>query len=702
MKNLTHNNFKRHTRSHNRPQNLNRVLLSSAALIGALQSLPVSAQDSYHVASLEETLVTGYKRTGDYTVITENTEQLIDTAGAMGDPLSAIFALPGVLYSDGQEPAVRGSSPDDNTFVVDFMPASYIFHDFGVSVFSEFILHDFQMYSAGFGPEYSNATGAVFDVTLRDPESKPFTTVIDFSMLRSGLFMESGVTENSAFYVSYRQSMLDLFINADDIDEQDGIKIVELPQDKDYQAKYTWRINDNNKLSLSANGASDYIDAILSEEADFVAANPDFAGDAKIDNTYRGQNLLWEYSGEKGAALKFGLGHLDDSSKLHWGLNNYYVDEHSKRNTVKARVTLPVGDQFFINAGSEYSTVDWDYSYSAVLFVCTEFDPSCELNRTGERVNSKMRLDTTHTTHHLSGVWYPIENLSLELGAQQHSNNYTDERHTLPRMAIDWEIADGTHIKAKAGQYSQFPELEYVLPDTGNPALKSPRSDHFTLGFDHEFNEDWSMTAELYHKTFSDLPLAVATDADNSEQRYTNQTEGKANGLDIMLTKNNNGRWWGWWSLSYGKSERTNQLTGETKDYRLDTPLVANWVLNYQLSENVNVGWRWSVRSGKAYTPITGVQENPWFEDHVLPVYGEAFSERLPLYNRLDLRLQWDTTAFGKDAELIVDILNALDYDNIADRGLDYDKVRTVEDQVVTVDTAEMGIQPALTYRVIF
>jgi len=675
-------------------------VLTGTVLLGSMFSQLALAQNDYDIASLEETLVTGYKRSGDYSVITEDTEQLIDTAGAMGDPLSAIFALPGVLYSNGIEPAVRGSSPEDNTFVVDFMPASYIFHDFGVSVFSEFILHDFQMYSAGFGPEYSNATGAVFDVTLRDPESKPLTTVIDFSMLRSGIFMEGGVTDNSAFYLSYRKSMLNLFINADDIDEEDGIKIVELPEDSDYQAKYAWYINDNNKISISANGATDFIDAILSEEADFVAANPDFAGRAKLKNDYRGQNILWEYDNAEGTVFKLGAGHLDDGSILNWG-NDYYIDTRSKRDTVKARITLPITDNLFINAGSELSKVNWDYNLNMALFVCTEFDPSCDLNRTDELITTKSTLKTEHTTHHLSTVWYPVQNLSFELGGQQYYNDYTRERLNLPRMAIDWEIVSGTHLKAKAGQYSQFPELEYALPETGSPELKSPRSDHYTLGIEHEFNADWTLSAELYHKTFSELPLAMVDDDDDSE-RYTNNTEGKANGLDLMLTKNNNGRWWGWWSLSYGKSERTNQLTGETKDYRLDTPLVTNWVMNYQLTDNLTIGWRWSLRSGKSYTPITGVQEHPWFEDHVLPVYGEAFSERLPMYNRLDLRLQWNTTTFGKDAELIVDILNALNYNNVADRGLDYQKVKTPDDRVVTVDTEEMGIQPALTYRVTF
>lgn len=652
-------------------------------------------------ARVEETLVTGYKRTGDYTVITENAEKLIDTAGAFGDPLAAIFALPGVLYSDGQEPAVRGSSPYDNTFVVDFLPASYIFHDFGVSIFSEFILRDFQMYSAGFGPEYSGATGAVFDVSLRQPENKPLSATLDLSMLRSGVFMEGGVTDSSAFYISYRKTMLHYFIDNEDASE-DGININEFPKDEDYQAKYSWQINKNHLLSFSANGAADKAAAELTEEANFVASNPDFAGDAEMDDSYDGRSVLWEYTGDSGTLFKLGYGRLDDQNNLSWGGDDYHSNIQSKRDTIKDYLSIPLSNQFYLNLGSELAKTTFSYDLDAFLYICTEFDPDCDLKRSGERVTTNSSLEAKEIMHHISGVWLPLDTISIELGGQYQYNDYTEETFYHPRFAADWQFIESSRLTAKAGRYSRFPDIETVLPETGNPDLKSPLSDHFTLGLEQEFNDGWSLTTELYYKTFSNLPLALDQNSNNIEQRYSNDTEGKAQGIDIMLNKNRTGKWWGWWSLSYGKSERTNLVTGETKDYYLDTPLVANWVMNYQFTSRFNAGWRWSMRSGKSYTPITGVQQNPWFEDNVLPVYGDAFSERLPMYNRLDIRFQWDIITFGKDSEFIIDILNALNNDNISSRSLDYEKVENPEDEVITEDNTDMGIQGAITYRITF
>ena len=70
-------------------------------------------------------------RASNYTEITAQTEKLMDMAGAFGDPISAVSTLPGIIIPVGEtEPAVRGSSPNDNTYYVDGIPAGYIFHEF--------------------------------------------------------------------------------------------------------------------------------------------------------------------------------------------------------------------------------------------------------------------------------------------------------------------------------------------------------------------------------------------------------------------------------------------------------------------------------------------------------------------------------------------------------------------------------------------
>jgi len=106
------------------------------------------------------------------TEMTQQTERLLSIAGAATDPLQAIYALPGVTFSSGgdgpgaSEPVIRGSAPQDNAYFIELIPASYIFHLFGNSIFEKHIISAFDLYPAAFSSKYGNATGGIIDVTF--------------------------------------------------------------------------------------------------------------------------------------------------------------------------------------------------------------------------------------------------------------------------------------------------------------------------------------------------------------------------------------------------------------------------------------------------------------------------------------------------------------------------------------------------------
>ncbi len=647
-----------------------------------------------------EVVIVEGKPLEDKTEISDDAKKLVEIPGALGDPLGAVFSLPGVVYSDGDsgEPAVRGSSPEDNSFVVDFLPAGYVFHEFSTSVFHESILQGFQLHASGYGPEYADVTGAVFDISLRDPKNQEFSGIADFSMLRSGLFIESGITENSAFYASYRKSLIHLFIP--DNEEEDGVKITNVPQDEDYQFKYLWEVNSANKLTISANGATDTADAEFSRESDFVRSNPDFEGDASLETEFNGQSIIWDHYGGDGKYLKVGFGHLKDSSAVDWG-DDFFSRTEFEQNTLKARYSMPVTDSQTITLGATVKDYKFTYTYDLILFVCTEFDADCDLNRRG-RIQDQDSLDAREYVLYINDSWMLTDWLEWNIGAQWQTNDYTEESFTNPRTSLRFLLGKNWTLTTKTGKYNRFPDLGFVLPKLGNPNLKSPESEHFSIGLENSLDYGWSWSLETYYKTFDNLPLALQEDQPDADLLYSNDVEGKAYGIELFVDKELTDNWYSWLSFSYAKSERTNKRNGETRDYYLDTPMMFNWVLNYQWTEKLNLSWRWTVRSGAAYTPIVGIQENPFFEDSVLPLYGEPYSERLPTYLRLDIRFKWDLPIGNYPGELILDIINATNQKNVTDRSLDYDRVESVNDPVYIEETEGLGIIPALGYRLRF
>lgn len=155
------------------------LAISSAAAtdIGYEQTEGDKNQIVKEQKSVEIIEVSG-RRNQANTEMTIETQKLLNVPSIGNDPLSSVFSLPGIVYAGGDEgePAIRGSSPDDNAFYIDNMPADYIFHLFGDSIFNKNVISDFSLYPAGFGSQYGNATGGVIDVKLRDPRNLTWST----------------------------------------------------------------------------------------------------------------------------------------------------------------------------------------------------------------------------------------------------------------------------------------------------------------------------------------------------------------------------------------------------------------------------------------------------------------------------------------------------------------------------------------------
>jgi hypothetical protein len=680
--------------------------ITVSGLMFSLLATPAMAEDSVSTykpvaddSAVEEMMVQGRK--SDYSVITENAQKIIDVPGSLGDPLMAVFSLPGVLSEGdgGGAPAVRGSSPSDNRYLVDGAPAAYVFHAFSTSIFNENIIQDFELFSAGFGPRYSNAIGGIFDITLRDPKAQEIHTRVDASILRAGVFVEGEITENSAFYLSGRTSLLQYFFNGDELEEEEGIKVQDAPEDTDYQFKYQYRLGDDHKFTLSANGASDLAAAEFTEFSTEVLEDPDFAGDAKIKNTFNNQNLRWQFAAGEGQELDVQIGHYQKNDDTFWGGEKYFFDFTAEDIYALANYSFVLGKSHSISLGAETHNTEYSYDARFINYVCTEFDPDCELRR-GELIVAEDVVTIKEHSAYVNDHWAITDTLALDLGIQTHYNDFTEETFTHPRMAVAWEFIDNWTLSSSAGSYNRLPDIDKTFPQIGNTDLQSPTSNHYTLGIKQELANEWSWSVTTYYKTMDDLPLA--SDVNDSDQPfYTNNVEGEAYGVDLFINKGLTDRWYGWLAISASRSTRTNKLTDIERDYYLDTPLVVNWVMNYQLNDLWTVGTRLTAQSGRAITPIIGIQPNPYFENRILPVYGEPYSENLPVYARLDLRFKREMTLWGYSGTYNIDILNALNRHNVTDRNLDYKRTQSPQDFKLE-DEVGMGIIPAVGMSLIF
>ena len=606
------------------------------------------------------------KRNQANTEMTEQTEQLMSVAGIGNDPLSAVYSLPGIIYAGGDtgSPAVRGSSPDDNAFYIDDMPVGYIFHLFGDSIFNENLIQDFSLHPAAFGSEYGNATGGIFDVKLRDPRQQDLTTTIDLSMLKSGFMLEGETFEEQAFYISYRRSQIHLFLPEGT--EEDGYTVFKPPVSEDYQGKYQWLIGDSHKLTLSASGASDTGGINISENSESGKLDPDSIGDFKITTKFDSQNLSWQYYGEEQKLMQLIAGHTVNNIKQKYGQGQFIeVDEEVYHLRFSSQITWIKDHK--LGFGIDYSHHDTDYSFDIIPYYCTETDADCNQKK-GDRIQDVANLVNDDIAIYMHDIWQINEDWQLTIGLRGESNDYTEQSFIHPRLSLNWLATDNLMIKAKAGTYSRFPDIDTALRKLGNPNIKSPQAAHYSLGFEYDVNSLWFTSVDIYHKELTELPRSIDEHTPESdwESNYTDDTSGDAQGIEWLVRRERESGWFGWASLSWSQSKRTDDLTNITSDYYLDTPMVANVVVNYELNERWDFGLRFTLRSGAKYTPIIGLRENPDYEDHFLPEYGEVNAKTLPVYHRLDLEANYKTTYWGYDAQWTMAVINAMAQKNIS------------------------------------
>ena len=676
--------FNMKTLSINNPVNL--------ALLSAFMCLPVAAEqaDDQDVAELSTISVQGQKDTGPKI----STKKLLKVAGSGGDPLKAIEALPGVILGDDDdgEPAVRGSSPEDNYYQTDNMPVGYLFHLLGDSTYNPDTIEEFSLKAGAWDSQYSNAIGAVLDTQLRDPYHENITTVVDLSFLRAGILVEGAVTENSAFYASWREGLLDWYI--DTIDEPDeDISITQVPKYNDYQLKYQYRVSETSNFKIIALGARDTVELELGDEFEEANKEPGLVGQARYEGYYNTQGMTFDTLLDDGTTALFVLSHKEQDTKFKIGtLFDILATSNDMRLKGLFETPLNNGDQ--LRTGVELIQNTVKYDAKGIFNPCNDDLEICDPASAGKNESIADKIIMKRARVFTAYDWMLSPFWEVSTGLNYINNDHLNEQAFEPRIESRYEVNPNWTYTAAVGQHSQSPrDFFSTLEDVGNPDLNMPTSQHFVTGFEYTLNDSISAKLETYYKTLDGLVISnpdYDEDTAPDELKYINGAKGHAYGLELLINKNLTDDWYGWMSVAYSKTKRKNSLTGESFTYSYDRPWVVNLVASYEWSKKTTLGFKWRYQSGSLLTPITGgvavyqcgddysedagssecvgvvkLDANndpvPYLYD---PIEGEINSERLPGKHSLDVRLDYKKSEM---TEVYFEIVNAYSNQNISD-----------------------------------
>ena len=590
--------------------------------------------------------------------ITPKTITKIPSVGGQADFAQYLQVVPGVIFTgdQGGQLYIRGGSPIQNKVLLDGMVIYNPFHSIGLfSVFDTDIIRNADVFTGGFGAEYSGRISSIMDISTRDGNKKRISGKIGGNTFGAKVMVEGPLKKaktpdeaSISFILSAKNSYLEqsskiFYPYASEtglpFNFQDLYGKISLNAPNGSKVNlFGFSFNDqvNNYMSLSdfgwnSYGAGTYFLVIPGKSPVMIEGNIAYSSytsrmkEADSPDRYskiNGFNMGFDFSQFMGKnTFKYGIEMLGYTTDYQ----TYSVYGHSK-----------IGDKVNSTEIGVYA------KYKAVL--------------------GKLLLEPSFRLQ----FYASLSDLSPE-----------------PRLAVKYNANDWLRLKAAAGMYSQnfvaatsdrdvvnlfYGFLSGIdnLPATydGKPINSYlQKANHFILGAEFDIARNATVNLEGYWKDFvqltninrnkiyADTPSEIP---DLLKKDFTKET-GDAYGFDVSL-KYEDQHWYLWAVYAMGFVTREYEKAVE------DGVELTQYAPHFDRRHNINViltytagakrQWefsgRWNFGTGFPFTQVQGFYEYYSFQDGINfdytttngelgVLFGDLNDGRLPTYHRFDL-----------------------------------------------------------------
>ena len=210
-----------------------------------------------------------------------------------------------------------------------------------------------------------------------------------------------------------------------------------------------------------------------------------------------------------------------------------------------------------------------------------------------------------------------------------------------PRLTMRYQLREVLAFKAGVGLFYQEPAFDQVDRNFGNPALKAERAIHYSAGVEWQPREHLTLDVTGFYKDFGNMvsPTTATVERDGvlTELRYDNNGVGRAYGAEVVA-RYQSSKLTAWLAYTLSRSERRDSGSRADRLFNFDQPHILTAFGTYRLPHDWEIGGRFRLISGSPTTPITGSVYSA-IADRYYPVFGPKYSERMPLFAQLDLRV---------------------------------------------------------------
>jgi len=550
-------------------------------------------------------------------------EELVHTAGSLGDPFRVVESLPGVAQTTWPLPfyAIRGANPGNTGFFIDGVRAPALFHfALGPSVIHPFFIQDLQFYPGGYPVSYGRYVSGIVAANTATPSTDRLHVSADVRLFDAGGIAASPFDDGKgtiavAGRYSYTGLLLSAFSNAYSLDYWD------------YQVRIQHTLGPGS-LTLFAFGSGDNLQQknpdktnygfptlLNSEQAPTIAP-----GLAKL--MFHRAQLRWDGAVAGGRLTAAVVGGLDDSTVSLTSLFSLPVG--SKMLTLAPRISerwsvwrwldFELGADAELQRARPTSLVQL---YAALKDYETDLFRNRNIASAGLFAGVGMRAGDRLTV--TPGLRYDGY---FEQGIQKYAAS--------PRVLVRLRVGAHDFLKAAAGQFSQMPSLPVGVPGFESFGLATyglQRSRQASFGVESALEErlgiDLNLDTSIFYQRLhlTDLRNSLIPDpqSDLLEPR-----EGQSYGLELMIRRPMKHKLYGWLAYTLSRSQRV--VDGMIVPSDWDQRHIVNLVVGYRWPRNYSTSARFHYNSGRPY---------PLYSNRTFEVEDYI---HLPGFPQLDLR----------------------------------------------------------------
>ncbi len=555
---------------------------------------------------------------------------------------------------------VRGSSSDQNLFIINDIPVLNTGHLFGFfSAFNPDMVSSFNLYKSNFPAEYGGRLASVFNISTRKGNKKEFGARGSLSPVTASLLVETPVIkEKSSFIMSVRSTYSDWILDRLDdaglykrkgsfYDVTAGMHILGKNNSSwqffGYFSRDNFALSTTNLYHYGNLGGSLAYDkklagkwsmkaALVFSDYDNYTANKEQdsrAYEHRFAVGSREAKLI--FTGYPGARHKTGFGgnmilhNLDQGVITPTGSRSLlsptdFGKENGLEYALHISDEITLTDNLVLYGGLRYSF--FNYLGPNDIYAYQENRPY-----DADNIIDTLSYGTGKTISHYSGPEY--------------------------RLSLNYELMPGFSMKVSCNKMRQYlfmlsntlsisPTDRWKLTD---PFIAPPVSDQVSLGFYKNFNKpSFETSAEIYFKNGKNtVDYRDGADINFNPITETLVLQGtqKAWGTEFLIRKNT-GRITGWISYAYSRSvitvngdqswQKINM--GLTYPANYDKPHSVNFVGTLKISRRLSLSSNIVYNTGRPVTYPTGIF---YVNGYQVINYSLRNEYRIPDYFRTDI-----------------------------------------------------------------